>query len=183
MSAFEKELEQPEASWNANIANGGVTCSPSTGSREELQTAGDVHAPLADIPGRPKLALFPDSIQARLESTYVAARFCGNLGALTIIQEAAGKEQTLSFCYYWPALQNEGTIAVPDLLSYIAHYQRASARLLSNLHGKRPNLFTLTRTPSFRLHALSGSPARSPVQEPPAPVVGKYVLLFFSAQP
>jgi hypothetical protein len=89
--------------------------------------------------------------------------------------------QTLSFCYFWPALQNEGTTAVPDLLSYIAHYQSASARLLSNLHAKRPNLFTLTRTPSFRLHALpgmgagalAGSPARSPVQEPPAPVVGK----------
>jgi hypothetical protein len=72
---------------------------------------------------------------------------------------------------------------VPDLLSYIAHYQSASARLLNNLHAKRPSLFTLTRTPSFRLHALppgmgagalvGGSPARNPVQEPSAPVIGK----------
>jgi hypothetical protein len=77
--------------------------------------------------------------------------------------------------------QNEGTTAPPDLLSYISHYQSASARLLSNLHAKRPTLFTLTRTPSFRLHALpalgagalSGSPLRSPVQGPPALVVGK----------
>jgi hypothetical protein len=53
---------------------------------------------IVNFPG-PKIAIFPDSFPAQLESAYVAARFCGSTSDLAKIQDAAGKQYHLAEAY------------------------------------------------------------------------------------
>jgi hypothetical protein len=47
----------------------------------------------------PKIDVFPDSLQAQLESAYVSARHSASASAVTTLQDAAGKQYHLAEAY------------------------------------------------------------------------------------
>jgi hypothetical protein len=71
-----------------------------------LQTMTGVDALIAAIVGAPKIAIFPDSFPSQLEKAYMAARFCGSITAVAIIQDAAEKQHHLAEAYLGQLYEN-----------------------------------------------------------------------------